>query len=173
MPIVFRDLKPRPQAVLFYRLIPSVFHQTLSNIHPTTPLKCDFSIWAGPNTFTFWSANFQIKLAPLILYTTLVYTSTLKSAVQKIFKIFVILIKKILLFFKELSYFLFFNINQCFSEKNRIEVKHTFFFVFGIKISLYNVHYWLVYPFLLSSFWTLYSVLIVWHVFLTIEGNTV
>jgi hypothetical protein len=111
----------------------------------------------------FGSANFQIKLAPLILYTTLVYTSTLKSAVQKIFKIFVILIKKILLFFKELSYFLFFNINQCFSEKNRIEVKHTFFFVFGIKISLYNVHYWLVYPFLLSSFWTLYSVLIVWH----------
>jgi hypothetical protein len=29
----------------------------------------------------FWSANFQIKLAPLILYTTLVYTSTLKSTV--------------------------------------------------------------------------------------------
>jgi hypothetical protein len=27
------------------------------------------------------SANFQIKLAPLILYTTLVYTSTLKSTV--------------------------------------------------------------------------------------------
>ena len=51
------------------------------DLHPKTPLKCDFSIWAGPNTFTFWSANFQIKLAPLILYTTLVYTSTLKSTV--------------------------------------------------------------------------------------------
>jgi hypothetical protein len=40
-----------------------------------------FGFRAGPNTFTFWSANFQIKLAPLILYTTLVYTSTLKSTV--------------------------------------------------------------------------------------------
>ena len=50
-----------------------------------------------PNAFTFWSANFQIKLAPLILYTTLVYTSTLKSTVQKIFQISVILIKKLLL----------------------------------------------------------------------------
>jgi hypothetical protein len=28
--IVLRDLNPRPQAVLFYRLIPSVFHKTLS-----------------------------------------------------------------------------------------------------------------------------------------------
>ena len=28
--IVLRDYNPRPQAVLFYRLIPSVFHQTLS-----------------------------------------------------------------------------------------------------------------------------------------------
>jgi hypothetical protein len=26
--IVLRDLNPRPQAVLFYRLVPSVFHQT-------------------------------------------------------------------------------------------------------------------------------------------------
>ena len=33
----------RAQAVLFYRLIPSVFHKT-QNIHPKTPLKCDFSI---------------------------------------------------------------------------------------------------------------------------------
>jgi hypothetical protein len=31
-------------------------------------------IWAGPNTFTFWFANFQIKLAPLIRFTTLVYS---------------------------------------------------------------------------------------------------
>jgi hypothetical protein len=36
----------------------------------------------------------QIKLASLILFTTLVYTSTLKSTVKKIFQIFVILIKK-------------------------------------------------------------------------------
>jgi hypothetical protein len=79
--IVLRDLNPRPQVVLFYRLIPSVFHKTLSIYTPKTPLKCDFSIRAEPNTFTFWSANFQIKIAPLILYTTLVYTSTLKSTI--------------------------------------------------------------------------------------------
>ena len=36
------------------------------------------------NPFTFWSANFQIILAPLILYITLVYTSTLKSSVKDI-----------------------------------------------------------------------------------------
>ena len=95
--IVLRDLSPRPQAVLFNRLIPSVFHKT-QNIHPKTPLKCNVSIWAGPNTFPFWSANFQIKLAPLILYTTLVYTSTLKNLhFENIFQIFVILIKKLLL----------------------------------------------------------------------------
>jgi hypothetical protein len=41
--IVLRDLSPRPQAVLFNRLIPSVFHKT-QNIHTNTPLKCDFSI---------------------------------------------------------------------------------------------------------------------------------
>jgi hypothetical protein len=57
----------------------SVLYKYIRHIHPKTPLKCDFFIWAGPNTFTFWSANFQIKLAPLILYTTPVYTSTLKS----------------------------------------------------------------------------------------------
>ena len=28
--IVLRDLNQRPQAVLFYRLIPSIFHKTLS-----------------------------------------------------------------------------------------------------------------------------------------------
>jgi hypothetical protein len=31
------------------------------NIHPKIPLKCDFSIRAGPNPFTFWSTNFQIE----------------------------------------------------------------------------------------------------------------
>ena len=41
--IVLRDLSPRPQAVLFNRLISSVFHKT-QNIHTKTPLKCDFSI---------------------------------------------------------------------------------------------------------------------------------
>ena len=41
--IVLSDLSPRPQAVLFNRFIPSVFHKT-QNIHPQTPLKCDFSI---------------------------------------------------------------------------------------------------------------------------------
>ena len=40
--IVLRDLNPRLQAVLFYRLIPSVFHKTLSKYTPKTPLKCDF-----------------------------------------------------------------------------------------------------------------------------------
>ena len=41
--IVLRDLSPRPQAVLFNRLIPSAFHKT-QNIHPKPPLKCDFSV---------------------------------------------------------------------------------------------------------------------------------
>jgi hypothetical protein len=61
-------------------LFPPYFIQLCQNIHPKTPLKCDFSICTGPNTFTFWSANFQIKLAPLILYTTLVYTIVLRRA---------------------------------------------------------------------------------------------
>jgi hypothetical protein len=46
----------------FIDLFPPYFIKLCQNIHPKTPLKCDFSIWAGPNTFTFWSANFQIKL---------------------------------------------------------------------------------------------------------------
>ena len=56
----------------FIDLFPPYFIKLCLNIHPKIPLKCDFSIWAGPNLLTFWSANFQIKLAPLILYTTLV-----------------------------------------------------------------------------------------------------
>ena len=70
-----------PFSVSFIDLFPPYIIKLCQNIHPKTPLKCDISIWAGPNLFTFWSANFQIKLAPLILYTTLVYTSTLKSTV--------------------------------------------------------------------------------------------
>jgi hypothetical protein len=65
----------------FIDLFPPYFIKLCLNIHAKTPLKCHFSIWAGSNPFTFWSASFQIKLAPLILYTTLVYTSTLKSTV--------------------------------------------------------------------------------------------
>jgi hypothetical protein len=42
--IVLRDLSPRPQAVLFYRLIPSVLHKSLSKYTHKAPLKCDFSI---------------------------------------------------------------------------------------------------------------------------------
>ena len=84
----------------FIDLFSPYFIKLCINIHPKIPLKNDFSIRAGPNPFTFWSANFQIKLAPLILYTTLVYSSTLKSTIQKTFQIFVILIKKLLLFFK-------------------------------------------------------------------------
>jgi hypothetical protein len=40
--IVLRDLNPRPQAVLFYRLIPSVFHKTLSKYTPKTSFKMRF-----------------------------------------------------------------------------------------------------------------------------------
>ena len=65
----------------YNKLRPPYFIKLCLNIHPEIPLKCDFSIWARPNPFSFWSANFQIKLAPLILYTTLVYTSSLKSTV--------------------------------------------------------------------------------------------
>ena len=37
--IFLRDLNPRPQAVLFYRLIPSVFHKTLSKYTPKNSFK--------------------------------------------------------------------------------------------------------------------------------------
>ena len=35
--IVLRDLSPRLQAVLFYRLIPSVFHKTLTPLPEGVP----------------------------------------------------------------------------------------------------------------------------------------
>jgi hypothetical protein len=37
--IVLGDLNPRPHAVLFYRLILSVFHQTLSKYTPKNSFK--------------------------------------------------------------------------------------------------------------------------------------
>ena len=40
--IALRDLNPRPQAVLFYRLIPSVFHKTLSKYTPKNSFKMRF-----------------------------------------------------------------------------------------------------------------------------------
>ena len=40
--IVLRDLNPWPQAVLFYRLIPSVFHKTLSKCTPKNSFKMRF-----------------------------------------------------------------------------------------------------------------------------------
>ena len=40
--IVLRDLNPRPQAVLFNRLIPSVFHKTLSKYTPQNSFKMRF-----------------------------------------------------------------------------------------------------------------------------------
>ena len=40
--IVLGDLNPRPQAVLFYRLIPSVFHKTLSKYTPKNSFKMRF-----------------------------------------------------------------------------------------------------------------------------------
>ena len=40
--IVLRDLNPRPQAVLFYRLLPSVFHETLSKYTPKNSFKMRF-----------------------------------------------------------------------------------------------------------------------------------
>ena len=40
--IVLRDLDPRPQSVLFYRLIPSVFHKTLSKYTPKNSFKMRF-----------------------------------------------------------------------------------------------------------------------------------
>jgi hypothetical protein len=43
VPIVLRDLNPRPQAVLFYKLLPSVFHKTLSNYIPKNSFKMRFS----------------------------------------------------------------------------------------------------------------------------------
>ena len=42
VPIVLRDLNPRPQAVLFYRLIPSVFHKTLSKYTLKNSFKMQF-----------------------------------------------------------------------------------------------------------------------------------
>jgi hypothetical protein len=49
----------------FIDLFPPYFIKLCQNIHPKTPLKSNFSIWAGPNTFTFWSANFQ-----MLVFTT-------------------------------------------------------------------------------------------------------
>ena len=43
--IVLRDLNPRPQAVLFYRLIPSVFHKTLSKYTPKASFKMRFFLY--------------------------------------------------------------------------------------------------------------------------------
>ena len=40
--IVLRDLNPRPQAVLFHRLIPSVFHKTLSKYTPKNSFEMRF-----------------------------------------------------------------------------------------------------------------------------------
>jgi hypothetical protein len=40
--IVLRDLNPQLQAVLFYRLIPSVFHKTLSKYTPKNSFKMRF-----------------------------------------------------------------------------------------------------------------------------------
>ena len=40
--IVLRDLNPRPQTVLFYRLIPSLFHKTLSKYTPKDSFKMRF-----------------------------------------------------------------------------------------------------------------------------------
>jgi hypothetical protein len=40
--IVLRDLNSRPQAVLVHRLIPSVFHQTLSKYTPKNSFKMRF-----------------------------------------------------------------------------------------------------------------------------------
>ena len=68
----------------FIDLFPPYFIKLYLNIHPKSPLKSDTSIWAGPNPFTFWSANFLIKLGHLILYKALVYTSTLKSSLKDI-----------------------------------------------------------------------------------------
>ena len=40
--IVLRDQNPRSEAVLFYRLIPSVFHKTLSKYTPKNFFKMRF-----------------------------------------------------------------------------------------------------------------------------------
>jgi hypothetical protein len=40
--IVLRDLNPRPQAVLFYRRFPSVFHKTLSKYTPKNSFTMRF-----------------------------------------------------------------------------------------------------------------------------------
>jgi hypothetical protein len=42
--IVLRDLNPRPQAVLFYKLFPSYFIKLCQIIYLKTPLRCDFPI---------------------------------------------------------------------------------------------------------------------------------
>jgi hypothetical protein len=42
--IVPRDLNPRRRLFSFIDLFPSYFIKLCQNIHPKTPLKCDFSI---------------------------------------------------------------------------------------------------------------------------------
>jgi hypothetical protein len=79
--IVLGNVNTRPQAVLFYRLIPSVFHKTLSKYTPKNSFKMRFFYLNRAKCIHFLVCKLKIKLAPLILYTTLVYTSTLKSTV--------------------------------------------------------------------------------------------
>jgi hypothetical protein len=42
--IVLRDLNPRRRLFSFIDLFPPYFIKLCQNIHPKTPLKCDFSI---------------------------------------------------------------------------------------------------------------------------------
>ena len=52
---------------LFVQNVLEAFLKLCQTIYLKTPLRCDYLTCAGPTTFTVWSANFQIKLAPLIL----------------------------------------------------------------------------------------------------------
>jgi hypothetical protein len=65
---------PRPQAVLFYRLIPSVFHKTLSKYTPKNSFKLPFFYMSRPNTFTFWMKNISLSFCSILYDIFNLYT---------------------------------------------------------------------------------------------------
>ena len=66
--IVLRDLNPRPQAVLFNRLISSVFHKTLSKYTPkNSRLHFSFKIYSLKDISNFRCSNQKIITLNVLL----------------------------------------------------------------------------------------------------------
>jgi hypothetical protein len=78
--IVLGDWNPRPQAVLFYRLIPSIFHQTLSKYTPKNSFKMHFFYMSRANIFRyFYFFTKYIALLSLIVNKNEVFIYNMKN----------------------------------------------------------------------------------------------